>query len=833
MRKLGYTSPMGAKAYRFGVYTVDLARREIHCGPSRLDLPAKVFDCVTYLIEHRDRAVGRDELISAVWGRVDVADNLLAQIVLRARRAFDDGADTQQFIRTITGFGYRWVYEMDTDETAVNAVAASLSIPTPVPPSATPPPATPEPASIDPVGTEIEARVPPPLDLPMPRPNRAWSMLVVIFVALGLVKFGTYFFSTSRSPASQSTPATKDLAFVLPAVVHDAPDFAWARFGVMDLVAQRLREAGQATVASDTVVAVAKSVSAVPAATELDELAKTTGAHTFYQPDVLRKDDRWHVSVRVLSGANTSTTYDDSAVDLVQAANGAIAKLTSALGLSPLPYNEGYGPGATLAQQVTSAILQDRIGDARALIEAAPAEVRNDPRVRLQAASVDFYQSRVPEARAALDKLDAEASAERPPEFNARVKTGLATVAEREGRFADSERLASMAIESLERLDPAKVGNVLGPALTVRAAARLAQGAYDKAEDDFATARAVLTTTGNLRALALVDSNDSLMQMNRDRLRDALPGFNKSADYFRRTGAPIRELLNRALLVRCQLLLQDFEAASAEDPALAGLVDKVEDPEGRDEGRSVRAQIAFALGHMRDAQALADATLVNAELSDEVRGPVLLLDSKIAQQHGDFAHVAASATSALALKWADTQPRDYATAWLMLARADREIAADKSADDSARARAWASSSIHPSALLLVDLIEAEQMAMRGQDTPARTAFERALRATAQNEVPADIVEVTTSYATWLVGKGDFERAVAVLGRNHDWSATNFRVAVAEARLYRATGNEKLWRAALDRAQQTAGERTIPAEVSQFTPARTAATAPVVPGLAAP
>ena len=109
---------MATKSYRFGTYTVDLARREVHRGATRLDLPAKVFDCVSYLIEHRDRAVGRDELISAVWGRADISDNLLAQIVLRARRAFDDDADAQRFIRTITGFGYRWVYDFGENRSA-------------------------------------------------------------------------------------------------------------------------------------------------------------------------------------------------------------------------------------------------------------------------------------------------------------------------------------------------------------------------------------------------------------------------------------------------------------------------------------------------------------------------------------------------------------------------------------------------------------------------------------------------------------------------------------------------------------------------------------------
>jgi TolB-like protein/DNA-binding winged helix-turn-helix (wHTH) protein/Tfp pilus assembly protein PilF len=133
---------VAAKSYRLGAFTLDLARREMHRGEMRLDLPAKVFDCITYLVEHRDRAVGRDELIAAVWGRVDVSDNLLAQVILRARRSFDDDAGEQRAIRTITGFGYRWVTACE--EVSDEALTPPFEAPTPTPTTfANPPPPAP------------------------------------------------------------------------------------------------------------------------------------------------------------------------------------------------------------------------------------------------------------------------------------------------------------------------------------------------------------------------------------------------------------------------------------------------------------------------------------------------------------------------------------------------------------------------------------------------------------------------------------------------------------------------------------------------------------------
>ena len=783
---------MAAKSYRFGAYSVDPARREIHRGSTRLDLPAKVFDCVSYLIEHRDRAVGRDELIAAVWWRADISDNLLAQIVLRARRAFDGGGDAQRHIRTITGFGYRWVYD------AEQPAAATPAAPAPIEPAAVA-------ALADTIAPEEAVR-----GIPKARSRRMFAAALAAVVIVAVI--GAYV--VTHRPAAQKETSS-DLAFVLPAIVHDAPDFAWARLGLMDLVAQRLREAGQSTVPSETVVALSKFAGETPTAAELNEVSAATGAHLFLQPDVTRDRSTWRVTLHRLENAQPTDTYQGEANEIVAATNDAVSRLTSALSLTPQPVEEGSGPAALLAQQVASALLLDRLNDARSLIDSAPAELRLDPRIRLQQAALDFYQSRLPEARAALTKLIAEKTPETSPEFSGRVLLAMASLENRSGNYAESERYADTLVTSTKELNSAIGRNVLGAGLMVRATSRLAQGAYDTATDDFAAARMVLSTTGNVRIVALVDSNFGMMQMQRDRFGEALVSLTKSADYFHKLDAPIRELLNRTKIAGTQLALQDFDAAAAEDLKLAELIGRVEDPEARNAARGIRSEVAVALGRMSDAEAMLQSLFADTSLSDVVRGPALVAASRLAMERGDMAGVRLSARTALDLKWADEQPREYATAWLLLARAERGQSPDNSDDSTARARAWASSSIYPAAGLLVHLLEAEQLAARRQDTPARTAFEQALREASEHEVPADMVEVTTSYAAWLMDKGDLDRALSVLGRNAPWAVSNYRVAVAEARLYQALGNEKLWRMALERAQRTAGERVVPEAAARF------------------
>ena len=96
-------------SYRFNDFElIPDTRRLLHCGTD-VAIGIRVFEVVAYLMQKRHRAVGRDELLSAVWGRVDGGDATLAQAILKARRAFGDDGNAQNCIRTVARFGYQWV----------------------------------------------------------------------------------------------------------------------------------------------------------------------------------------------------------------------------------------------------------------------------------------------------------------------------------------------------------------------------------------------------------------------------------------------------------------------------------------------------------------------------------------------------------------------------------------------------------------------------------------------------------------------------------------------------------------------------------------------------
>ena len=112
-----------ATRFRFGACILDPARRELLCDDAHRPLSARVFTCLHHLIAHRDRAVGRDELVRAVFGRPDVSDAQLAQVVLRARRALGDDGQAQRVIRTVPSYGFRWAADVVVEVPVARAQA--------------------------------------------------------------------------------------------------------------------------------------------------------------------------------------------------------------------------------------------------------------------------------------------------------------------------------------------------------------------------------------------------------------------------------------------------------------------------------------------------------------------------------------------------------------------------------------------------------------------------------------------------------------------------------------------------------------------------------------
>ncbi|WP_227977992.1 winged helix-turn-helix domain-containing protein [Arenimonas daejeonensis] len=96
-------------AFRFGRFELHPAARLLLRDGQPVELQAKVFDFIAYLLAHRGRAVEKNELLDAVWPRQVVTEAALSRCVMKARRAVDDEADDPAVILTVHGRGYRFI----------------------------------------------------------------------------------------------------------------------------------------------------------------------------------------------------------------------------------------------------------------------------------------------------------------------------------------------------------------------------------------------------------------------------------------------------------------------------------------------------------------------------------------------------------------------------------------------------------------------------------------------------------------------------------------------------------------------------------------------------
>ncbi|MEO1056078.1 MAG: winged helix-turn-helix domain-containing protein, partial [Actinomycetota bacterium] len=99
--------------YRIGPNTLDREARTLTAADGDVHVEPQVFDVLCYLIEARDRAVAKSELLDEVWGDQFVSESALTSRIKSARAALGDDGRRQDVIRTVHGFGYQFVHEVE------------------------------------------------------------------------------------------------------------------------------------------------------------------------------------------------------------------------------------------------------------------------------------------------------------------------------------------------------------------------------------------------------------------------------------------------------------------------------------------------------------------------------------------------------------------------------------------------------------------------------------------------------------------------------------------------------------------------------------------------
>lgn len=797
--------------YRFGKFQLTTATRELRCDGGRVQLPRRAFDCILYLIEHRDRAVGRDELTAAVWGRVDVTDAQLSQIMLHARRAIDDSGQAQHTIRTLAGFGYHWIADTDkrsegyeelvanppkgvvvqgeserissvASETVSSGAAAENT-------SVSPSPALPE--------QDIAVMRPPARQYQLAAGSAILIVLACVVAALALSRLR----APVISPRPETSASTVALA-ILPLEVIGSSDSGWIRLGAMDLIAEHLRNAGLAVPPSESVLFALRGANEPRDGGRQLELGNNLGVGTLVQGKAIRSPEGWTIELAADRGKTQHYTATAKDADVIRAAHQASDLLLAAMGHAPPIRHAESNNLEEQLQQAHAAMLAGELDTARTILAAIPEH--GAPEVKLAQAMVDARSGRLDQAETAYTELVATPAVSSEPLLYGRALSYRGAVHGRRMEFAAAERDYDAAVTALQRTHSSID---LARALNGRGVSRLALDRFDDAAVDLGRARIELQRAPDRFGLIQSDTNFGLLEARRDRLEQALPYLLGAADRFEAFGAVERMLAVLTSAFDAEAALLHWPKALAIAERQWARIDKAGDPGLRLQIAVNRGTALVAKGGLREAQDLLDQTeREHGATRDQARRYLHALRAEIAWNRGLPKEAVAAADKAIAL-WPDDDPGDDLRARLLLLRqralisaGDAGTAAFERAPDSPSAR-------KPSPTRLVAL--AEMAAWKGRSNDAEHAFRDALAASEVRGVPADLALVAQAYGYWLMGQMRVDEASALAGRIAPWAEQDFNCAVFQAAVLKARGDHKALAAILPQVRTLAGEREIP------------------------
>ncbi len=92
-----------------GDLAIDVERREVRKGERVIELPARLFELLTYFARHRGIVLTRAQLLERVWGYEYAGDTRTVDVHVRwLREKIEDDPANPQLIQTMRGVGYRF-----------------------------------------------------------------------------------------------------------------------------------------------------------------------------------------------------------------------------------------------------------------------------------------------------------------------------------------------------------------------------------------------------------------------------------------------------------------------------------------------------------------------------------------------------------------------------------------------------------------------------------------------------------------------------------------------------------------------------------------------------
>jgi DNA-binding winged helix-turn-helix (wHTH) protein/tetratricopeptide (TPR) repeat protein len=805
--------------YLFGEFELNPASRELLRNGQPIALRPRSLECLIYLIEHRDRAVGRDELISAVWGRVDASDTVVAQTLLRTRKALEDTGNQQGMIRTLPRFGYRWVAPIRETTTASDSdadVAATAytggDVADAIPSASAQYIETDIEVAVKTDGVENEllyvdeaveftlgsgakdtGEVPP-----APR-SRNWllnlglPLLLSAIVAMGM---GFFFYSRHKG----EVPATDDVVLIMPVTIVPADsENAWVRLGGMDYMAARLRGSGINVLPSEQALRLSTAIEGDAPDVVRQKLRSLSGARWIAMPEMRREGNGWRVRLHLFGTGTEQWIEARGNTALAAAAEGADAWLRQLGGqgkTGPAP-----GPMIERLHRLDAEIQAGRLQEARRLVRSWPQAERSDPSVLYREGRLEFRAANLDTAAVLFRKaLDQAQKADVETKVGALI--GLGGIDRNRANFDAAKVRFTQALRLAESLPPDRVtSRQVGNAYQGRGIVLAQQGDLDGSIRDLGQARVWMQRSGDLVALAVTGHNLGKAEILRGDYLQALREFDRSIEIFERFR--VNDYLANSLHEKAELQVAFARPADAWESArhAAALTPELEDDALAIPVLASKARIQIAQGRLGGiGDTVAGIRSRGALDSDPPLREVLLRLHLARGELVEARSLAGSGPSAAGT-----------SAGLMLAA----VQAALRVGDLSLAKSWLSDAAlvgeqdgryHAVALELSRALIART---EGDEVGALQHAERAAGVTGMSpeaEIQAGVVQ-----AMVLLDAGRYDAASAVMGKLEKYVETDYRVAWTMRTLYRALGDQRAAAAALEHANALRGDRGLASE----------------------
>ncbi|MEO0849013.1 MAG: response regulator transcription factor, partial [Cyanobacteria bacterium J06648_1] len=91
---------------RYGDIKLNLLTREVYRGDRQIDLTAKEFDILQYLIANAQQVLSRQQILERVWDYDFVESDRLVEVHIRHLRQKLEAQQEPRLIQTVRGIGY-------------------------------------------------------------------------------------------------------------------------------------------------------------------------------------------------------------------------------------------------------------------------------------------------------------------------------------------------------------------------------------------------------------------------------------------------------------------------------------------------------------------------------------------------------------------------------------------------------------------------------------------------------------------------------------------------------------------------------------------------------